>query len=203
MPKEIKCDYFLASSLASSSLAPIKQFHSICIITTLPCHGLFFLSLLLEHLFRLSHGKTHWTMSVDNACLALWCLLGTSNSITTLYFLLGVNRSGPGTNPHGDYICAHIMSTFHTDRQGSSCSQQHNNNNFSMIQKVKSHMGNSIICYLQPRLFIYTISSIVSHGQRIPPTMYTSLSQWLVMKGYLKPASSDRPYNMSQSCVEL
>lgn len=50
---------------------------------------------------------------------------------------------------------------------------------FSMIQKVKSHMGDSIVYYLQPGLFIYyTISGIVSHRQRIPPTMYVSLNGW-------------------------
>ena len=49
---------------------------------------------LLEHLFCLSHRKTRWTMSLDNVGLKI-CLLGYSDSMVTLTFFLGVNRSGP------------------------------------------------------------------------------------------------------------
>jgi hypothetical protein len=40
---------------------------------------------LLEHLFCLSHHKTHWTMSVDNVGLRKY-LLGNSNFMVTLIF---------------------------------------------------------------------------------------------------------------------
>ena len=50
---------------------------------------------LPEHLFRLSHCKTHWTMSTNNACLKTR-ILETYNSMVTLTsFFLGVNQSGP------------------------------------------------------------------------------------------------------------
>ena len=44
---------------------------------------------LLEHLFYVSHCKTHWTMLMDNIGLKL-CLLGTSNYmvIMTFFFLV-------------------------------------------------------------------------------------------------------------------
>ena len=38
---------------------------------------------LQERIFCLSHGKTCWTLYVDNVGLKI-CLLGTSNSMVTL-----------------------------------------------------------------------------------------------------------------------
>ena len=49
---------------------------------------------LHEQFFCFSHCITRWTMLVDNVGLET-CLLGTSNSMVTLTFFLGVNRSGP------------------------------------------------------------------------------------------------------------
>ena len=52
---------------------------------------------LLQHLFCLSHHKTHWTMSVDYLGLRL-CHLGTFTFMVTLPYFLGVNQGDPGTN---------------------------------------------------------------------------------------------------------
>ena len=54
---------------------------------------------LSKHFFCLSHRKNHWTMLVDNVGLIIH-LLGTLNSVVTLtiFFLLGLNRSGPKTS---------------------------------------------------------------------------------------------------------
>ena len=46
---------------------------------------------LWEHLFGLSHMKIRWTMSVDHVRLKR-CLFGTSNSMVTLTFLVGVTE---------------------------------------------------------------------------------------------------------------
>ena len=91
------------------------------------------------------------------------------------------------------------MSTF-PHRHACSCPQRKNNNSSSMIQKVKSrHMGNSIICYLEPMsfflfffvfCFLYTIFGFVSHGQRISTNNIQCISERLVKasKSEAKPA---------------
>jgi hypothetical protein len=70
--------------LLSSSSLPHKQFHSKFIITTLLLHGP-----LPFHtrapILPLSHHKTRWTISVDNACLRNMSF-GTSNSMVNLTF---------------------------------------------------------------------------------------------------------------------
>jgi hypothetical protein len=84
---------------------------------------------LLEHLFCLSHHKTHWTMLVNNADLAI-CLLETLNFMITLTFSLGVNRSGPGTSSttnhkfykalgwlHGPWCKQPLRATSHTSQE--------------------------------------------------------------------------------------
>ena len=58
---------------------------------------------LLKHLFCLSHCKIRWTMSVDNVGLKIQ-LLGTSNSMVTLTFFLGVKWSGPRTSSTINHI---------------------------------------------------------------------------------------------------
>ena len=55
----------------------------------------------IQHLFCLSHRQTRWTMLVDNVGLQIW-LLGTSNSMITLTFFFGVNRSSPETSSTAD-----------------------------------------------------------------------------------------------------
>ena len=49
---------------------------------------------LIEHFFCLFHHKTRWTMLVDNVGLKI-CMLGTLDSVVTLTFFVGVNRSDP------------------------------------------------------------------------------------------------------------
>ena len=72
----------------------------------------------IQHLFCLSHRQTRWTMLVDNVGLQIW-LLGTSNSMTTLTFFFGVNRSSPETSSTADRRSYRALEQLH----GSWCKQ--------------------------------------------------------------------------------
>ena len=72
------CLLLSSSSLPEKRIA-LKFYYNIISLPWGPC--LF----LQEQLICLSQRKTRWTMSVDNISFKL-CLLGTSNSMTTLAF---------------------------------------------------------------------------------------------------------------------
>ena len=72
--------------------------------------GLYFF--LLDHLFCLSHCKTHWSMSTN--CVGLkTCLLGTSIYMVTMTFFLGVSRSGLGTSSTTNYFSYKALGWLH------------------------------------------------------------------------------------------
>jgi hypothetical protein len=88
---------------------------------------------LLDHLFCLSHRKTHWTMSVDYVGLQI-CLLGTSTSMVTLTFFLWCkpkwSRDNSTTNQssymalerlHGSWCKQPLRMTFWTSHWKKSC----------------------------------------------------------------------------------
>ena len=66
----------------------------------IPWHLLFFYH---STSFTSPTAKSHWTMLVDNVGLKT-CLLGASNFIVTLTFLLGVNWNGRGTRSTTNHI---------------------------------------------------------------------------------------------------
>ena len=82
--KKIKFDHSLVFSCSHVSL-PHKLFHKNLNLTTFLYHGPMPFFILLNHLFCLSHRKTHWTLSVDNVGLKT-CLSGTLNSMVSLTY---------------------------------------------------------------------------------------------------------------------
>ena len=122
----------LVFSLALIFSSPNKSSFRNCYNNvSLPWARVFF---LLEHVYCISHHKTHWTMLVDNVGLKI-CLLGTSNSMVTLTFSLGVNRSDPETNSTTNHIFYKALGRLH----GPQCQQPLRNQQHALMMiKTKS-----------------------------------------------------------------